>query len=226
MYKYPELKKGRFIKRYKRFFTDIDYNGELITAHNPNTGSMTGLLGEGREVLFSESDNPKRKLKYTLEAIKVGSEWILTNTMHTNHYVYNAVKDGEISCFGNVNYIKKEFKYKDGRLDLYMETEKGKAVGEIKSVTLFDDKVNMFPDAVTTRGLKHLNILREAVLEGYDAYNIFVVKADRKEFRCAEHVDPEYCKMLDQVRKEGVKIVVLKCDFDAESGVVTLRELI
>ena len=156
-----KLISGLLIKRYKRFFADIKINNEIITAHCPNTGSMKGLLSKGNKVWVSKSNNPKRKLRYTLEIIEVGNSKIGVNTLSANKIVLDAFKNNLIKEFTGYFNINSEVKFgKNTRFDFFISNKKNKAFVEVKNVTLSRTKnLAEFPDAVTERGLKHINEL-------------------------------------------------------------------
>ena len=172
------LIKGELIKRYKRFFTDIKLDKEIVIAHCPNTGSMKGLLDEGNEVFISKNDNPKRKLKYTLEIIKVKKNLVGVNTHFANKIVYHGLSNNLIKEISNNDIIKPEvFFNKETRFDFLIEKNNHKIFVEVKNVTLFrDEKIAEFPDAVTSRGSKHLKTLIEAKKKGYKSYLLFLVQ--------------------------------------------------
>ena len=151
-----KLISGLFIKRYKRFFVDIKINNKIITAHCPNTGSMYGLLKKGNKVWISKSNNPNRKLKYTLEIIEDKNSKVGVNTHSTNKIVYHALQNNLINEFDNISEIKPEIKFGlNTRFDFLVSNKKYKAFIEVKNVTLSRKKaLAEFPDAVTTRGLK------------------------------------------------------------------------
>ena len=155
------LIKGKLIKRYKRFFTDIEVNNKILTAHCPNTGSMMGLLDKNNEVWLTHHNDPKRKLKYTLEMIKVNQKIIGVNTHRANKITNHALENKLIDEFKSVKNIKAEFKYSDDtRFDFLCDNK----ILEVKNVTLMRDKdVAEFPDAVTTRGSKHLKRLINSI---------------------------------------------------------------
>ena len=159
------LIKGKFIKRYKRFFADIKLDKEIVTAHCPNTGSMKGLLNEGNEVFISKNDDPKRKLKYTLEIIKVKKNLVGVNTHFANKIAYHGLSKNLVKEISNNDIIRPEvFFNKETRFDFFIEKNKQKIFVEVKNVTLFrDKKIAEFPDAVTSRGSKHLKALIEAI---------------------------------------------------------------
>ena len=167
-----KLLQGTLIKRYKRFFVDINYKKKIITAHCPNSGSMMGLLEKGNKVWFSLSDNPKRKLKYTLEIIEVKNEKIGINTLLTNKIVFEALINKKIGTLNKFNNIKPEVRFSDKtRFDFLLSNSKEKCFLEVKNVTLLRErKIAEFPDAVTSRGTKHLNELCNAKKKGYQSY--------------------------------------------------------
>lgn len=222
MYKYPKLLRGKFIKRYKRFFADVLMDGEVVTAHNPNTGTMKCIIEEGRDVLLSVSDNPNRKLKYTLEGFLVEDKWVLTNTILMNTVVRRGILDGEVAELQTVTALKSEYKYGDGRLDFYGEKGGRRFLAEVKNATLFDEKFCMFPDAVTERGRKHIGLLLEAMAEGYDPYMIYVCQVDRPFFRIASEIDNEYDKALNDAVGQGLNVITVMTDFDMENETVRL----
>ena len=172
------LIKGKLIKRYKRFFVDIKLDKEIVIAHCPNTGSMKGLLDEGNEVFISRNDNPKRKLKYTLEIIKVKKKLIGVNTHFANKITYHGLTNNLIKEISDNDTIKPEvFFDKETRFDFFIEKKKQKIFLEVKNVTLFrDENIAEFPDAVTSRGSKHLKTLIEAIKKGYKSYLLFLVQ--------------------------------------------------
>ena len=163
------LIKGKLIKRYKRFFTDVKLDKEIVTAHCPNTGSMKGLLDEGNEVYISRNDDPKRKLKYTLEIVKVKKNLVGVNTHFANKIAFHGLSNNLIKEIVNSDSIKPEvFFDKETRFDFLVEKNKQKIFVEVKNVTLFrDEKTAEFPDAVTSRGSKHVKTLIEAIKKGY-----------------------------------------------------------
>ena len=194
-----ELIAGVLIKRYKRFFVDIKVRNKVITAHCPNTGSMMGLLNKGNKVWFTESNDKKRKLKYTLQIIEVNGEKIGVNTHLTNKIFYEALLDGKIFDIKKNDVLFKEKKFNQNtRFDFFIKkSEKGIFI-EVKNVTLSRIKnIAEFPDSVTERGLKHLNELIEAQKRGFDIYLAFIIqREDCKKFKIAEDIDPKYKKLL------------------------------
>ena len=159
-----KLISGLFIKRYKRFFVDIKINNRTITAHCPNTGSMYGLLNKGNKVWVSKSNNPKRKLKYTLEIIQDKKSKVGVNTHSSNKIVLHALKNKLIKKFDDILEIKQEIKFgTDTRFDFLVINKKDKIFIEVKNVTLSrNEGIAEFPDSITSRGLKHINELLKA----------------------------------------------------------------
>ena len=211
-----ELIAGVLIKRYKRFFVDIKVNNKVITAHCPNTGSMMGLLKKGNKVWFTESNDKKRKLKYTLQIIEVNGKKVGVNTHLTNKIFYEALLDGQIIDITKSDILFKEKKFNQNtRFDFFIKkNEKGIFI-EVKNVTLSRIKnIAEFPDAVTERGLKHLNELIEAKNRGFDIYLAFIIqREDCKNFKIAEDIDPKYKKLLTFALKNKLKVICYDCKF-------------
>ena len=208
------LIKGKLVKRYKRFFADIKLNKDVVTAHCPNTGSMMGLLDEGNEVFISKNNNPKRKLKYTLEIIKVKKNLIGVNTHFANKIAYHGLSNNLINELKNNDSIKPEvFFNKETRFDFLVENNKKTIFVEVKNVTLFrDEKIAEFPDAVTSRGSKHLKTLIDATKKGYKTYILFLVQIQGVEnFKIAKDIDKEYYDNYLIAKKAGVKFLAYRC---------------
>ena len=208
------LIKGKLIKRYKRFFVDVKLNKEIVTAHCPNTGSMKGLLQEGNEVYLLKNDDPKRKLKYGLEIIKTKKNLVGVNTHMANKIVNHGLKNNLIKELNNCNSIKSEvFFNKETRFDFLVEKNKQNIFIEVKNVTLFrDQNTAEFPDAVTTRGSKHLLTLIDAIKKGYKSYLIFLVQVQNMEnFKIAKDIDIEYYKNYLTAKKAGVNFLAYRC---------------
>ena len=210
---------GLFIKRYKRFFVDVRINNQIITAHCPNTGSMYGLLNKDNRVWLSESDNPKRKLKFTLEIIEVGKSKVGINTHLTNKIVLDALKNNIINDFKNISKIKTEIKFGENtRFDFLLESKKDKTFVEVKNVTLSRKMgVAEFPDAVTTRGLKHINELIKASKKNYKIYILYLIQRDDCEtFSVASDIDPNYANALKEAVKKKLNIISYDCKFSSK----------
>ena len=213
------LIKGKLIKRYKRFFVDIKLNKEVITAHCPNTGSMQGLLDEGNEVFLLRHDDPKRKLKYGLEIIKARKNLVGVNTHFANKIVNHGLENNLIKELKNNNSIKPEVFYnKETRFDFLIEKDKQKSFIEVKNVTLFrENKTAEFPDAVTSRGSKHLLTLIDATKKGYKCYLVFLVQIQNMEyFKIAKDIDIEYYKNYINAKKAGVNFLAYRCNISSK----------
>ena len=213
------LLQGTFVKRYKRFFVDINYKDKIITAHCPNTGSMMGLLNKGNKTWFSESNNPKRKLKYSLEIIRVGKSLVGINTLLTNKLILEALKSKKIKSLTKFDNIKTEAKFSNStRFDFLISNIKEKCSLEVKNVTLLrNDNIAEFPDAITSRGTKHLTELINAKKRGFQSYIIYLIqRQDCKAFKIADDIDINYKIAFDKAIKAGVKILCYDCKISDE----------
>ena len=210
---------GEFIKRYKRFFVDAKINKGIITAHCPNTGSMMGLLSKGNQVFLSESDNPNRKLKYTLQIIKDKKAFVGVNTHLTNKIVLDALKNNYIKEFKNLDSIIQEVKFGNNtRFDFLVSKNNKKSFIEVKNVTLSrKKKLAEFPDAVTSRGLKHINELLKAEKKGYEIYLMYIIQRDDCSlFKIAKDIDVMYYNLLKKAVKKKLNIICYDCKFSAK----------
>ena len=217
------LIKGKLIKRYKRFFVDVKLEKEIITAHCPNTGSMKGLLDEGNEVYLLKNDDPKRKLKYGLEIVNAKNNLVGVNTHMANKIVNHGLTNNLIKELKDNDQIKPEvFFNKDTRFDFLVEKNKQKFFVEVKNVTLFRDKKTAeFPDAITSRGSKHLLTLIDAIKKGYKSYLIFLVQIQNMEkFKIAKDIDDEYYKNYQIAKKAGVKFLAYRCKISSKEILV------
>ena len=208
------LIKGKLIKRYKRFFVDVKLNKKIVTAHCPNTGSMKGLLEEGNEVYLLKHDDPKRKLKYGLEIIKAQKNLVGVNTHMANKIVNHGLTNNLIAELKDSDMIKPEvFFNKETRFDFLVEKNKQKSFVEVKNVTLFREKKTAeFPDAITSRGSKHLLTLIDAIKKGYKTYLLFLVQIQNMEnFKIAKDIDSEYYKNFLMAKKAGVNFLAYRC---------------
>ena len=211
---------GEFIKRYKRFFVDVKVGNNVVTAHCPNTGSMMGLLKKGNIVWLSKSDNPNRKLKYTLQIIEDNKSKVGVNTHLTNMIVFDALKNSKIREFKNFDTIKREVKFgRKTRFDFLVSKKKQKTFIEVKNVTLSRKKgVAEFPDAITDRGLKHINELLNASKKGFQIYLIFIIQRDDcNKFDLANDIDSNYCKLLKKALKKKLNVLCYDCKFSSKS---------
>jgi len=213
------LLQGILIKRYKRFFVDIKYQSKTITAHCPNSGSMMNLLKSGNIVWFTKSNDPKRKLKYTLQMISINGKLIGINTHLTNKIVLEALEKKKIKSLLTFNTIKSEVKFSDNtRFDFLISNNKEKCFLEVKNVTLSrQNNIAEFPDSITSRGTKHLRELINAIKKGYKSYILYLVqREDCNFFKIAQDLDEEYKNTFDIALKNGVKILCYDCKLSNE----------
>ncbi len=213
------LIKGKLIKRYKRFFTDVKIGTEIVTAHCPNTGSMKGLLDEGNEVYLTPNNDPKRKLKFGLEIIKSRRNLVGVNTHLANRIVEHGLNNNLINELKNNDVIKSEvFFNKETRFDFLVEKKGQKIFVEVKNVTLFrTENTAEFPDAPTARGIKHLLTLIDAIKQGYKTYLIFLVQIQNmKYFKIAKDIDEEYYKNYLLAKNAGVNFLAYRCDISSK----------
>lgn len=226
---YP-LVKGKFLKRYKRFFVDVEKeDGDIITCHCPNTGSMKGLLEEGFGAYASPANDPKRKLQYTLEMIETPTSLVGVNTSRPNSLVEEAVAGDQIPELLGYDRISREVKYgKEGksRIDLLLKSDEDMpdCYVEVKNVTLKEGDAALFPDAVTSRGLKHLEELQDVVQQGFRAVMFFVIqRTDCNFFAPAASIDPAYTAKLKEVSENGVEVLAYTCSLNEERIVLNER---
>ncbi|MFH2090824.1 MAG: DNA/RNA nuclease SfsA [Pseudomonadota bacterium] len=210
-YRLPPLTQGRLIKRYKRFLADVELDtGQVITAHCPNSGSMKGCAIPGSLVWLSTSDNPKRKYAQTWELIKVADTYVGINTLVPNRLVKQFIEAGLIEELAGYETVTAEVKTSDHtRLDLMLEKTNGqKCYVEIKNCTLVEDGIASFPDAVTTRGQKHLEELEQLVAQGHRGVIFYLIqRTDARVFKPADTIDREYGEKLRKAVQNGVQIV-------------------
>ena len=209
-----EILEGFFVKRYKRFFVDFKIYNKIVTAYCPNTGSLLGLLKEGSKVLVSKVENPNAKLKYRLEAVKDLKTFVGVNTSLPNDIVFNAMKEKKIlqEIKGD---LKKEVKYgKNSRVDIFASHPNGDTYIEVKSVTLSRKKnLAEFPDAVTSRGSKHLIELSNMSKKGSKCFLVYLIQRnDVDTFSIAKDLDYKYYENSLIAKKSDVKFRAFKCN--------------
>jgi sugar fermentation stimulation protein A len=212
---------AKILNRYKRFLSDIELDsGEMVHAHVPNTGSMKTCWGENWKVLVSKNDDPKRKMKYTLELTHNGEAWICVNTGLTNKIVKEALEQGLIPELATYKEIKPEKKVFESRIDFFLSQSDDypDAYVEVKNVTLKGEgNIVLFPDSVTTRGQKHLRELILLKEQGYRACMLYIVnREDGEVFMPASEIDPEYARLLVEAQKAGVEILVYKTNISTD----------
>lgn len=215
-YEYPPRQTGRLIKRYKRFLADIELDsGEIITAHCPNTGPMTGVCTPESPVLVSYSDNPKRKHSYTWEAIEVNDTvptWVGINTSLPNRVIKFALENHLLAELANrYETVRPEVRYGEenkSRIDFLLTGKEEKPIYvEVKNVTWSKEKQALFPDTVTTRGQKHLRELMALLPDAQPVMLYFINRGDCTSFAAGETADPTYGKLLKDAIERGVTIL-------------------
>ena len=232
---------GTFLKRYKRFFADVTLDGQTVVAHVPNSGSMKGCNIAGSLCRVTHDDNPERKLKYTLEMIQAPTSWVGVNTQIPNKIVREGIENKILKHWKKYNFHQGEAKINDkSRLDFVLcEEEFGefKKVNlkttkqkfhfiEVKNVSLVEDGIAKFPDAVTERGQKHLLELMKLIDQGHTAELVFTIqRSDATVFSPAKEIDPEYAKLLKQAQDHGVILSPLLCSLSTEEVLLTPETL-
>ena len=215
---WPPLIRGTLIKRYKRFLADVELSGgEVVTAHCPNTGSMKACSQPGRPVYISRADNPKRKLKYTWELIEMADSLVGVNTLIPNRLVAHAIQSGQVEALAGYKHLTREVKVGDhSRIDLCLSSDEWqRCYVEVKNCTLVENERACFPDAVTTRGLKHLNELQGLVRAGHRGVMFYLIqRMDARIFAPADHIDPAYGQGLRTAVKNGVEILAYGVTID------------
>jgi sugar fermentation stimulation protein A len=224
--KLPHLISGTLIKRYKRFLADVEMeDGNTVTVHCPNSGSMKGCAAPGSPVLLSLSSNPSRKYPFTWELVQVSSFWVGINTARPNHLVHEAIENGTVQELQGYTSIRSEVPYGEhSRIDLLLEGASGRCFVELKNVTMVDNDKALFPDAVTTRGQKHLNELMRVVREGDRGVIFFTVqRGDCESVSPADHIDPEYGRLLRLAVASGVEAFAYRAVVTPQEILLTTR---
>lgn len=203
---------GTLIKRYQRFLADIQLdNGDIITAHCTNSGSMKSCIEEGAEVYLSQNSNPNRRTQFTWEMIKINGNWVGINTMNPNKLAVELLKNNAIKGLTGYTHIKPEVKFGDSRFDVFAENEKEKCFIEVKNVTLKDGDYALFPDSITTRGAKHLETLISVKEQGMRAVMLYIIqREDVDTFAPAHKIDLNYAKALKRAFDKGIEIFPLQ----------------
>ena len=234
IYTYPPLIEGKLVSRYKRFFADIKLpTGELITAHCPNTGPMTGVCLIGNRVMVSRSDSKTRKLAYTWELIEVHDNdrpvWCGVNTGLPNKVAKAAIAQKLIPGLTDYVMLRSEVAYgqEKSRVDLLLETTGKPVYVEVKNTTWTDGTLALFPDTVTTRGQKHIRELAALLPDARSVMLYFINRGDCDRFSPGDERDPEYGQLLRDAVAKGLE--VLPCRFEVTPEGITylgLAELV
>jgi sugar fermentation stimulation protein A len=208
---WPQLICGTLIRRYKRFLADVRLdNGDTVTAHCPNTGSMKGCSEPGRTVYLSSHNNPKRKLKYTWELIEMPASLVGVNTLVPNRLVFESIKFGQIPELAGYDSLETEVSIGNhSRIDLMISgCARQPCYVEVKNCTLVSDGMAYFPDAVTARGLKHIREMLRLKAAGFRTVMFyFIQRMDADVFKPADHIDAAYGRELRRAAKEGLEIL-------------------
>jgi sugar fermentation stimulation protein A len=216
------LTRGRLVQRYKRFLADIELeNGQIITAHCANTGSMAGLSAPGLTVYLSHSSNPKRKLAWSWELVKLESGLVGVNTAQPNRLVAEALADKKIAPLAAYPHIRPEVKYgKKSRIDFLLTgADLPDCYVEVKNVH-FSRKPGLaeFPDSVTTRGARHLAEMALMVEQGHRALTIYVIqRTDCTSFALAGELDPAYVAAYQKAKSAGVESLAFSCEINPQA---------
>jgi sugar fermentation stimulation protein A len=213
-----ELIPGTLIGRYKRFLADVRLDsGAIVTAHCPNSGSMTACCQPGRPVFLSYHDNPKRKLNYTWELIRMPTSLVGVNTQVPNRLTAHAIASGGVAELAGYTRLRPEVPVgRRSRIDLQLTApDRRPCYVEVKNCTLVADGVARFPDAVTLRGQKHLTELQQLTAGGFRAVMFFLIqRMDAARFAPADDIDPDYGAKLRQAVGHGVEMLVYDVHID------------
>ena len=220
-----KLVHGSLIRRYKRFLADIKLDdGSVVVAHCTNSGSMKSCLEDDAEVYLTSVNDPKRKTKFTWEMIKINGDWVGINTGNPNKLAFDAISNGTIPELIGYNNVKREVKYGNSRFDVYAENETEKCFIEVKNVSMKSGKNALFPDAVTTRGQKHLRTLMKVKSEGMRAVMLYIIqRSDVEIFAPAVEIDPEYTKLLKKAVEAGVEVIPMQAKVTPEKIELTKK---
>jgi sugar fermentation stimulation protein A len=215
-----KLTKGKLIKRYKRFLADVELeNGEIITAHCTNTGSMKTCIEEGADVLLSPTDNHKRKTKYTWEMIYMNGSWVGVNTNNANSLAFEFIAANKIPGLSHLTELKREVRFGDSRFDIFGKDKQGEVWIEVKNVSMKEGDWALFPDSPTTRGQKHLKTLMEVKKQGQRAAMLYMIqRPDVRKFAAAKEIDPAYALLLREAFHQGVEVYAVQVRLD-EKGI-------
>lgn len=206
---YKKTVEGTFVRRINRFMAEVRIDGKAELVHVKNTGRCKELFIEGRKVYLEVSDNAKRKTRHSLISIYKGDMLVNIDSQVPNEVVYDALKDGLITGFEDLEELCRERTYKSSRFDIYYCRKCGKqGFIEIKGVTLEDEGKVMFPDAPTERGLKHIREMEDAVRNGYEGSIFFLIQMERAEsFRANNLTDPKFAQALWEASHAGVNVL-------------------
>lgn len=214
-----EFRPARFCQRLNRFVAQVEIDGEIVSAHVPTSGRLGELLLPGADVQVRRGVNPKRKTAWDLMLVKTGDTWVSLDSRLPNYLVGQLLREDELPPFAGARDIKPEYKYGESRLDFaFTDGEGQRTLVEVKSVTLVEECVAMFPDAPTLRGTRHLEELARAVGEGYRAAVLFIIQRDDATSFAPNHrTDPAFAQALRRAKEAGVEIYAWKCKATANA---------
>lgn len=225
---WPTLTRGTLLRRYKRFMADVELDdGPIVTAHCPNSGRMLTCSDPGRPVFLSLSGRKGRKFPYTWEMIEMPDSMVVVNTLHANLTAMSAIEQALIPELSGYSTIRREVRVGEhSRIDLFLAGRgRDPCLVEVKSSTLVESGIAMFPDAVTERGLKHIQELRSMCRKGYRCVLLFIVqRMDARAFTPAAHIDPAYAAGLREALREGIDLLVYDTVIDL-SGIALGRNI-
>ena len=218
---WPELIRSTLMHRYKRFLADVRLeNGDIVTAHCPNSGSMKACCQPGRPVYLSCHDSPKRKLKYTWEIIAMPPSLVGINTQVPNRLVSKSIQAGRVKELEGYDHMAREVKIPgNSRLDILLsKKDTDRCYLEIKNCTLVENGVAFFPDAVTHRGRRHLVEMQKLATSGCRCVMFYLIqRMDARMFEPAEHIDPAYSRELRRAAENGIEILVYDVHIDLKA---------
>ena len=211
------LVEARFIRRLNRFAALVDLDGMETEVHVANSGRMRELLVQGYRVLLRPVGGNGRKTAFDLALVDLGHTLTSADALLPNFLVHEAIAEGAIPSLSGYTSIRREVTYGESHLDLALEGPSGKCFVEAKSVTLIIDGVGLFPDAPTTRGVKHLRSLCRAIEEGHRAAVVFVVqREDATAFAPNDAADPDFGLALRYALDQGVEAYAFRCHVTTE----------
>ena len=223
------LQSGILLCRYKRFLADVKLDSdEIITIHCPNTGSMKNCKEPGSRVWFSTSENKKRKYPHTWQFIEVNkNDLVGINTGISNKLVVEAIQKGAVCELQNYEQLKTEVPYgkQKSRIDILLENKNEKCYVEVKNVSLgMEGGLGLFPDAVTTRGQKHLEELMSVKKSGARAILFFCVQhTGIEKVSPADDIDPKYSTLLRKAIAKGVESIAYGANIDTKKSIVEIK---
>ena len=201
---------GIFINRHNRFIAEVEVDGQVECCHIKNTGRCTGLLVPGAKVYICQADKPGRVTKYDLIAVWKGGQLVNVDSQAPNQVFFEYLQAGKY--IGDVDFVKREAKYRGSRFDFYVEAADRRMFIEVKGVTLEKDGVALFPDAPTKRGVKHLDELVKCIKEGYETHVVFIIKIKGIcRFEPNYEIHPEFAAALTRAWEAGVRVSALDC---------------